>query len=152
MKQTHTHTHTLFIITNRDLRRGARAQERVFYMSEKILKHAGHVPKKSLLSSGVCLGKAAPPMPFGAPARSAGFLLRGSRASSADLVALERQESVQTCSRLPTPAVRGSGLERASAAAMVAKRCVFPSLCTAGRSRRSCMGLLAAISFVWLRF
>eukprot|EP00928_Gymnodinium_smaydae_P047346 TRINITY_DN31593_c0_g1_i1.p1 TRINITY_DN31593_c0_g1~~TRINITY_DN31593_c0_g1_i1.p1 ORF type:complete len:181 (-),score=38.37 TRINITY_DN31593_c0_g1_i1:30-572(-) len=32
-------------------------KERVFYASEKVLKHAGHVPKKQLLSCGVCLGK-----------------------------------------------------------------------------------------------
>jgi len=32
-------------------------KERVFYMSERVLKLAGHIPKKSLLSAGVCLGK-----------------------------------------------------------------------------------------------
>ena len=32
-------------------------RERVFYMSERILKHAGHIPRKQLLSAGVCLGK-----------------------------------------------------------------------------------------------
>mmetsp|Transcript_4125 Transcript_4125/g.6626 ORF Transcript_4125/g.6626 Transcript_4125/m.6626 type:complete len:181 (-) Transcript_4125:231-773(-) len=32
-------------------------KERVFYMSEKVLKNAGHIPKKQLLSAGVCLGK-----------------------------------------------------------------------------------------------
>ncbi|CAK9093482.1 unnamed protein product [Durusdinium trenchii] len=32
-------------------------KERVFYMSERLLKHAGHIPKKELLSAGVCIGK-----------------------------------------------------------------------------------------------
>eukprot|EP00929_Paragymnodinium_shiwhaense_P023906 TRINITY_DN14858_c0_g1_i1.p1 TRINITY_DN14858_c0_g1~~TRINITY_DN14858_c0_g1_i1.p1 ORF type:complete len:181 (+),score=43.44 TRINITY_DN14858_c0_g1_i1:105-647(+) len=32
-------------------------KERVFYMSERVLKLAGHIPKKQLLSAGVCLGK-----------------------------------------------------------------------------------------------
>lgn len=32
-------------------------KERVFYMSERTLKHAGHIPRKSLLTAGVCLGK-----------------------------------------------------------------------------------------------
>ncbi|CAJ1400529.1 unnamed protein product [Effrenium voratum] len=33
-------------------------KERVFYMNERLLKHAGHIPKKDLLSAGVCIGKA----------------------------------------------------------------------------------------------
>jgi len=32
-------------------------KERIFYMSEKTLKFAGHIPKKQLLSAGCCLGK-----------------------------------------------------------------------------------------------
>jgi len=32
-------------------------KERVFYMSESVLKAAGHIPRKKLLSAGVCLGK-----------------------------------------------------------------------------------------------
>ncbi|CAE7877383.1 unnamed protein product [Symbiodinium microadriaticum] len=32
-------------------------KERVFYMSERVLKHSGHIPKKELLSAGVCIGK-----------------------------------------------------------------------------------------------
>ncbi|CAJ1344025.1 unnamed protein product [Effrenium voratum] len=32
-------------------------KERVFYMNERLLKHAGHIPKKDLLSAGVCIGK-----------------------------------------------------------------------------------------------
>ena len=32
-------------------------RERVFYMSDRILKHAGHNPRKKLLNAGECLGK-----------------------------------------------------------------------------------------------
>lgn len=32
-------------------------KERVYYMSERLLQSAGHIPKKSLMSVGVCMGK-----------------------------------------------------------------------------------------------